>query len=63
MNITGKSNDSALGLETTNGLLIKILSELRVQSLLMAEAFGIQDDIGALRNEVMSQGAATTTDV
>jgi hypothetical protein len=44
-------------------VLVKILAEMRVQTFLMAQGFGITDDISALRDEVMAQGNRTTSDV
>lgn len=50
------ASNSRLSLLSERDLLVKILAESRVQTLLMAQAFGSNDDIAALRDEVMSQG-------
>lgn len=44
-------------------LLVKILAELRVQTLLMAEAFNAKDDVAALRDEVMGNGNRSNSDL
>ena len=54
---------SLLSNHSDRSLLVKILAELRVQTLIMAQGFGVQDDITALRNEVMSQGNSTLFDL
>ena len=54
---------SPLHCHTERELLIKILSELRVQSLLMAQGFNISEEIGVLRNEVMKTGNTSDTDL
>lgn len=56
--------DSDLHNLTEKALLVKILSELRVQTLLLSQAnAGNADDIGALRAEVMSGGNKSQSDV
>lgn len=63
--MTTKDNPQASRLfdHTERALLVKILSEMRVQTLLMAQAFGFADDVADLRSEVMTQGNATPSDV
>lgn len=52
-----------LVVHTERELLVKILCELRVQTMILAQAHGISDEIGDLRNEVMVQGGKTATGV
>lgn len=49
-------SNSRLSLMSERDLLVKILAESRVQTMILAQAFGFTDDIAALRDEVMSQG-------
>lgn len=60
---TEQPQASLLSNHSDRSLLVKILAELRVLTLLTAESTGSTLDIGALRNEVMSQGATSTTDL
>lgn len=55
--------NSLLQMHSERDLLIKILAELRVQTLLMAYESPIKDDISALRDEVMLYGNQTSTDL
>ena len=43
--------------------MIKILAEMRVQTLMMAQQYGITDDISALRDDVMATATRTVTDL
>lgn len=54
---------SLLHAQGDRALMVKMLAEMRVQTLLFAQAFGITDDISALRDEVMAQANRTTSDV
>ena len=47
---------SYLSNHTDSSLLVKILAELRVQTIFMQQAFYITDDISRTRDEVMSLG-------
>lgn len=60
---TEQPQASLLSNHSDRSLLVKILAELRVVSLLLSEMSGSTLDLGAVRNEVMSQGTATTTDL
>ena len=44
-------------------IMIKILAEMRVQTLMMAQQYGITDDISALRDDVMATATRTVTDL
>jgi len=44
-------------------LLVLILAEMRVQTLLLAQAFNIDDDVSALRDEVMGNAKRTQSDL
>jgi hypothetical protein len=59
----GVPTNSPLITNMDRALQVKILCELRVHSILMAQAFGITDDIGALRDEVMAQAQSSISDV
>lgn len=54
---------SNLSKHSERELLVKLLAEARVQTLIMAEAFNFTGDVAELRDEVMSQGNATLSDV
>ena len=54
---------SLLSMHSDRSLMVKILAELRVQTLIMAQGFGIHDDVSALRDEVMALGNKSKTDV
>ena len=55
---------ASLGInDSETALLLKILAELRVQTLLMSQAYGITDDISDLRNEVMTQSYQSLSDI
>jgi hypothetical protein len=55
--------NSQLANHTERDLLVKILAELRVQTLIMAQDSNFKDDISALRDEVMLYGNQTSTDL
>lgn len=54
---------SDLAKHSEQALLVKILAELRVQTLILAQGFNISDDISALRDDVMAGGNKTLTDI
>jgi hypothetical protein len=54
---------SLLHTQGDRALLVKILAEMRVQTLLLAQAFNSQDDVAALRDEVMGNGNRTPSDL
>lgn len=54
---------SPLSNHSDRSLLVKILAELRVQTMYMQQAFGISDDVSTTRDEVMSQGNTTPNDL
>jgi hypothetical protein len=60
-----QSNPAAsyLSNHTQVSLLVKLLAEIRVTNLILAQGFGISDDISALRNEVMAQGNLSIYDL
>lgn len=57
------AHKSRLSSLTERALLTKILAELRVQTLIMAQESGFDEDIGELRNEVMQEGETSLDDV
>ncbi|MFA7269923.1 MAG: hypothetical protein WC073_11310 [Sterolibacterium sp.] len=56
-------NASRLSSLTERALLVKILAELRVQTLILAQDTGFDDDIGELRNTVMIEGDTGLTEL
>lgn len=49
--------------DTDRELLAKILCEMRVQTMMLAQEFRLREDIGDLRNEVMMEAGHTLTDL
>lgn len=54
---------SLLSNHSERDLLVKILAEMRVQTMLLAEAFNSKDDVAALRDEVMGNGNRANSDL
>jgi hypothetical protein len=63
MSANGDPLASSLHTHDDRALQVKILAELRVISLLLQQGFGITDDVGSLRNEIMAQANRTDSDV
>lgn len=63
MEVNNNPNLSQLYQHTERALLVKILAELRVQTLMFAQVNGITDDVSRLRDEVMSLGNTNSTEL
>lgn len=61
--ISSLPGTNQLGAGGDSQVLIKILCELRLQTLLMAQDSRTNEDIGNLRNELMTQVAVTSSDL
>lgn len=62
-NLARNPRNSSLSSHTERELLVKILAEMRVQTMMFAQEFNIKDDISALRDEAMLYGNQTSTDL
>lgn len=54
---------SPLSMHSNRNLLIKMLAEMRLQTIIMAETSGFRDNIATLRDEIMSRANKSATDV
>jgi len=62
-NTSRNPKTSLLAGQSDRDLLVKILCELRVQTMIQAQVNGINDDLADLRDEVMTRANTTKQDV